>query len=174
MSIIGGVPEPRIVLKSGGPYGTTIDDFTLERFSKFLPDYAPDFLTHEVQTPDTGKWELKRKLHGYRFTGEVYYEGVDGTELTKLLRLLNLNTGYDAILLYPWKTSKPEYYVEATLDDDTISVAYWKLLAHRDFTIRFKSLKLVDYVPLSQASVILAGDISWAIEDIAGAIEDLD
>lgn len=174
MSIIGGVPSPRIVLKSGGLYGTTVDDVTLSKFSEFRPVYEPDFLTHEVYVPATGLWEKRRKLNGYRFRVEIYYAGVDATELIKLSKLLNLNTGYDTVLIYPWSTGKPGYYIDVTIDDDAIGLLYWKLLAHKDFSLKLVSRMLLDYIPLSQPDVILAGDVSWAIQDIVGAIEDLD
>ena len=48
------------------------------------------------------------------------------------------------------------------------------LLAHKDWSVTFLSTKLLAYIPLSQGDVILAGDITWPIEDIVGAIEDLD
>jgi hypothetical protein len=157
------------VLKSGGEFGTTIDDVTLATSSRFIAKYEPKFLQHEVQDHS-----LRRKLLGYRFSLELPYDAIEGTDIIKFAKLLNMNTGYDTILVYPWKTSKPSYYVVCTIDDKALSIENLMLLAHKDWSVTFLSARLLDYMPLSQGDVILAGDISWPIQDIAGAIEDLD
>jgi hypothetical protein len=169
MSLANGKPEPRIVLKSGGPYGTTIDDVTLAPSSRFIPKFVPQFLQHEMQDRS-----LRRKLLGYRFTLELPYEAIQGTDIIKFAKLLNMNTGYDTVLVYPWKTAKPNYYVICTIDDKDLSIENYMLLAHKDWSVTFLSTDLLDYIPLAQADVFLAGDISWMIQDIVGAIEDLD
>jgi len=169
MSLANGVPEPRIILKSGGQYGTTVDDVTLATSSRFIAKYRPAFLQHEVDNH-----RLKRKLKGYRFTLELPYDAISGTDIIKFRKLLNMNTGFDTVLLYPWKTTKPNYFIVVTIEDQDLVIENMMNLAHKDFAVSFLSTDLLDYMPLSQPDVILAGDISWPIEDIEGAIEDLD
>ena len=169
MSLANGKPEPRIVLKSGGIYGTVVQDVTIAPSSRFRAVYAPVFLQHEMQDH-----KLKRKLKGYRFTLELPYDAIDGTDIIQFSKLLNMNTGYDTVLVYPWKSDKPNYYIPVTIDDKDLSLENFMLLAHKDFSITFLSVSLLDYMPLAQPDVILAGNITWRIQDIVGAIEDLD
>lgn len=169
MSLANGRPEPRLVLKAGGVYGTVIDDVTLAPSSRFRAVFSPEFLQHEMQDRS-----LRRKLLGYRFTLELPYDAIDGADIIKFSKLLNLNTGFDTVLIYPWKTAKPNYFVECTIDDKDLSIENFMLLAHKDWSVTFLSTRLLDYMPLAQPDVILAGDVTWPIQDIVGAIQDLD
>jgi hypothetical protein len=168
MSVANGRPEPRIVLKSGGKYGTTIDDVTLATSSRFIPTFSPIALQHELDD-----YSLRRRIDGYRFTLELPYDAIQGTDLVKLAKVLNLNTGYDTIMLYPWKTDKPNYAIEVMLADKDIALENFMLLAHKDFSITLISVRLLDAIPLSQGDVILAGNITWPIKDIVGQIKNL-
>jgi len=166
-----GTPDPKFVIHKTGESDETISD--LEQFSDFKMTFTPDVLSHEVQDGT-----LRRKLKGFRFRAELYFEIVDGTQLTKIARLFHQITangvsGFDTIDFYPFQTDKPDYYEDVTIDDSDIEIQYLRLLAQKDFTLRLIGRKRVDWVPLALATFTMWGCISMAIEDITQTYAEL-
>lgn len=163
--ILNGVPEPRFVLLND--LGGTVDDFTLEEFADMRLTFVPDFLRHELRTG-----EVKSKLRGFRLKCAIEYEHVTGDELKKLRKLLDRRAFVEA-RFYPWSSGKPLYWERITIDDSDIQLAYFYLLAQREFTLNIISHRLLDYVPLEDAAFLSWGNIVLQFSDLEMAFSTL-
>ncbi len=170
MSIINGVPQPKFVIHRAGYADETV---TLDQHSDYRARFTPDFNSLEDQ-----EGTLHRKLLGFRFRAELYFEIVDATELTKLARLMhqvvvNGVAGYDTVDFYPHRVEKPYYKEDVTIDDDDIEIQYMRLLANKDFTLKLIGRKRVDWVPLALADFVMWGTVSMRIQDITQTFSEL-
>jgi hypothetical protein len=170
MSILLGIPQPQFVIHKAGSANETV---TLDQHSDYRSRYTPDFLSHEDQ-----EGTLTRKLLGFRFRAELYFEIVDGTELVKLARLMhqvvvNGVAGYDTVDFYPHRVEKPYYFEDVTIDDDDIEIQYMRLLANKDFTLKLIGRKRVDWIPLTLANFVMWGSVSLRIQDVTQLFSEL-
>ena len=168
MSLVNGVPNPKFVIDAGL---LTEESFVMQGFL-FTEKYTPDFLSHEMQDA-----ELKRKLRGFRYRSELHWEGVPGSELWKLSRLLHQVTvgsepGYSTVWYYPYSTDKPNHYIDVTIDDDDIDLQFEHLLAMKDFTLKLIGRYRTDFVPIGKPDVIRWGTIAVCFDDIASTTFD--
>lgn len=168
MNLLFGKPAPQFVVKKTG-YVDNV--FRLTGFKDYDFKYMADEIEHEVG--DEG--ELKTKLRGQRYEGHIYYEGADGLELAKCSRLLHQTVhgseqGYDQILIYPHIIDMPEFSIDIKMTGD-VAVQYWKLLAHKDFELNFKSRKFVDWPPLALPTYDM---IARMIYPVNAAARDVD
>jgi len=164
MSLIKGAPSLRFIVSKSG---TTVADFLLEGFTEFEDDYEPVFLTHELDNK-----ELIRRLDGFRYRARIYFEAVPGENLLNLAKIVTKGD-YDKILFYPNSVDKPLYYLEVTIDDDTIKLATFFLLAQKDFELKLLSRKLEDWVPLTLATFTMWGNISLQFTNLTAAFSTL-
>jgi hypothetical protein len=164
MSLIKGKPDLRFKVYKGG---TLVHDFTLDGYTEFDEDYEPVFLSHELDNN-----ELVRRLDGFRYRARVYFEKVDGTKLLALATIVTVGD-YDKILFYPNSIDKPLYYLDVTIDDDTVKLATFYLLAQKEFELKLLSRKLEDWIPLTLADFTHWGNISIAIQDITKTFSQL-
>jgi hypothetical protein len=165
MSLIKGAPDPKFVLIKAGQSDEVI---TINGYTDFDEEYNPDFLRHEMQE----EGEIKSKLRGFRYRATIYFEKVNGSNLIGLSKIFN-RSGYDTILFYPNSVDKPLYSVDITIDDDTVKLAYFYLLAQKDFSCKVMGRKLVDSVPLVLADFLAWGNISLQFQDLNAAFSTL-
>ena len=165
MSLIKGKPDPKFVIKKSGQADET---FVVTGHTDFEEDYDPNFLRHEMQQ----EGELRSKLRGFRYHATIAYDKVNGSSLIGLSKILN-RTGYDTILFYPNSVDKPLYYVDVTIDDESVKLAYFYLLAQKEFTVKLIGRKLLDSVPLVLADFLAWGNISLQFSDLNAAFSTL-
>src|ERR1043166_2407879 len=127
MPLIKGQPDPKFIVKKTGQSDVAI---IVKGYTDFDEDYEPEFLSHEI---DDG--ELRRKLKWFRYRATIYFEKVEGENLVALSKLVDINA-YDTILFYPNYIDKPFFFLDVTIDDETIRLAYFKLLSMSDFTLK--------------------------------------
>jgi hypothetical protein len=65
------------------------------------------------------------------------------------------------------------YYLDVTIDDDTVKLATFYLLAQKEFELKLLSRKLEDWIPLTLADFTHWGNISIAIQDITKTFSQL-
>lgn len=157
MSLIRGKPELKFVLKKGGLPDQTI---LLTHFTEFEENYEPVFISHELQTG-----EVRRKLSGFRYKATIYYEKVEGVYLAETQSILH-RSAYTNILFYPYLTDNPNFFLDVTIDEDTIKWAYQYLLVQKDFSIKLISRYLLDFVPIFSEQFTHWGHIFLKLQDI--------
>lgn len=169
MSLLNGKPEPRIKLVRGSVLNPTSivadvlisQDYTLEQ------NFEPVAIRHELQTR-----EVKSKLKGFRYFAEINFEVLHADTIIALHQLFDVRQ-YDAVQFYPYATDKPHYWHDVVLDDESIKLGYFYLLANRDFKIKFVSRKLADYVPIELPDFANWGNMSLTFSDMTMRFDSL-
>lgn len=172
MSQINGGLSPCLVITYMD--GTTkTETVTPTNFTSFEESYDPQFLTHEIDDNT-----VRRRLDGFWYHATLTYDYVDASELVKYSRIAHgitrtdgqggvVTTGYTSIKLYPYYSTKPYYYINVTLDDDSIGLMTFAKISQKDFSLKFRSTTLLDYVPLTPDEFLRWGNITLRFSDLA-------
>lgn len=135
-----------------------VKSFVLEGYTDFDEDYEPVFLSHVLDDD-----EIIRLLKGFRYRARIFFEKVDGSKLLDLAKIVTV-ADYDKILFYPNSIDKPLYKIDVSIDDDTIKLSTFYLLAQKEFELKLLGRILVDWVPLTIADFTHWGNISLTFE----------
>ncbi len=146
---------------------TELGSFTFDQdeYSEWLPTFSPVTVRHVLQTD-----EIRKRLKGYRFYGELSFGVASGTllnELVKLFQALNAGTNYyDRIQFYPSYVDMPGWSFDLFLDDADITTGFLAAIAHKDISIRFESKYLQEHIPLMEELFLTWGNCQLTFEDL--------
>ena len=146
--IFNGLPTPRIVLLQNT---VEVADFVLLEIQggSDVPPYLSasiDVLRHTLINSGRIAW----KARGLWFEAQMTWKMVIGEELQKLNKLLDIRT-YDECVFYPYSGALPAYSIPMTISGDTLELAYYLNIRHRNFALKLISSDRVASFPLDPA-----------------------